>query len=244
MRKLFPFLALLAVAVVCWLVISRGTSNNRRATDQAPESAEVSGLVKSKPQEHESKTQENLKTTVQEISAPEAPPVQDYDHVSSVMADASPQAASVNEALKTRRNPERLSALISPKPFNLAEFNADPEKYCQIAEPGRCYQCAQPGKEIPAINAQTPRLSRIKQGESVKLTVKSAPLAPVSFTSFDLGTFAESKLNCVTVRADKDGVASVTFIATPGALNDCNILAGSPMASGQATFVVEISEAN
>ncbi|MBI3828861.1 MAG: hypothetical protein HY291_05060 [Planctomycetes bacterium] len=147
------------------------------------------------------------------------------------------------DALKKKDHPERLSALIPAKPFDKAAFEANPNAYLNTVEPGRCFLCAQPGKDVPALTAQTPRLSRIKQGESVKLTVKGTPLAPVSFTSFDLGTFAESKLNCVTVRADKDGVAAVTFVATPGALNDCNILAGSPLASGQAKFVVEIGEA-
>jgi hypothetical protein len=75
----------------------------------------------------------------------------------------------------------------------------------------------------------------------VKLSVKAAPLSPVSFTSFDLGAFQESKLNSVTVQADKQGIAAVTFVATPGTLNDANILAGSPLSSGQVKFVVDIA---
>lgn len=133
--------------------------------------------------------------------------------------------------------------MLPPKPFDRAVFEADPAKYLNVSEPGRCYQSAAPGKDVPVLTAQSPLSSRIKQGESIRLTVKCAPLAPFSVSSFDGGAFAESKLSSVTVRADKEGIASVTFIATPGTLNDCRILGASPLCSGQTRFVIEIEPA-
>ncbi|MBI3831839.1 MAG: hypothetical protein HY291_20120 [Planctomycetes bacterium] len=183
------------------------------------------------------------KTGTAALEAPAAPPPQDFGRFEPVKADASPQAASVAEALKKKDHPERLSALLPPKPFDKAAFEAQPAAYLSVAEPGRCYQSAQPGQDVPMLSAQSPLSSRIKQGESIKLTVKTVPMAPFSATSFDGGAFTESKLNCVTVRADKEGVASVTFVATPGTLNDCHILGAAPLSSGQVRFVIEIQPA-
>ena len=101
----------------------------------------------------------------------------------------------------------------------------------------------QPAENVPALTVLGDGYYRVKQGETVKLTAKGAPLAPVTFTSTDLGAFDESKLSSVTVRADDKGVAMVTFVATPGTLNDVNILAGSPLASGQARFKVDVEQA-
>ena len=157
-----------------------------------------------------------------------------------VKADASPQAASVAAALRTTQHSERVAALLPSAPFDPAAFEKNPAAYLNTVEPGRVFQCAQPRQDVPALVAEGARMLALTTGEKVRLKVRGAPWAPVSFTSFDMGTFSESQLNCVTVRADQEGLAAVTFVATPGTVNDCNILAGSPMASGQARFVVEI----
>jgi len=80
----------------------------------------------------------------------------------------------------------------------------------------------------------------VVQGEAVRLAVQAVPESPVTFTSFDLGQFS-NQLTTITVLADENGVASTEFLATPGTINDVNILAASPMASGQVKFVVNVS---
>jgi hypothetical protein len=158
-----------------------------------------------------------------------------------VKGDSSLQAASVLEALRTGAHPERLSLLHPPQqPFDRAAFEADPAAYLNVVQPGRVFQTKQPGKAVPALTVVGSACQHVTQGGSVALTVKGAPNAPVTFTSTDMGAFAENKLNSVSVRADDAGVAKVTFVAAPGALNDVNIMAGSPMASGQALFKVDI----
>lgn len=79
----------------------------------------------------------------------------------------------------------------------------------------------------------------VLQGEPVPLKVRTIPNAPVTFTSFDLGSFS-NRLTSITVAADKDGVATAQFTGTPGTYNDVNILAASPMTSGQVKFVITV----
>lgn len=175
---------------------------------------------------------------------PEIPSHLNYGRAEGVKATASPQAASAYEALKTGKHPERLSVFVPPKPFNKEKFEQDPQSYLNVNEPGRVYQTAQPAKGVGVLKPVGGRLHRIKQGDEVKLKVRSAPKAPVTFTSFDMGTFKESKLNSVTVRADKLGLAETTFVGTKGTLNDVRILAGSPMTTGQVKFTVLVENSD
>ncbi len=71
------------------------------------------------------------------------------------------------------------------------------------------------------------------------LKVKAVKDAPVTFTSFDLGSF-HNQLTSVTVKADANGNAQAIFTGTPGTINNVNILAGSPMTSGQLKFTVNV----
>jgi len=167
---------------------------------------------------------------------------QDFGRSQPVQANASPQAASVAAALKDKNHPERFSVMFAPKSFDKTAFEANPEAYLKTVEPGRVFQTAQPGPGVPVLVAEGERQFSLKHGEVAKLKVKSAPLAPVSFTSFDMGEFAESKLNCVTVRADEKGIATATFVAKPGAVNDVRIMAASPLAIEQVRFLVTINE--
>ncbi|MFH1023924.1 MAG: hypothetical protein V1809_11125 [Planctomycetota bacterium] len=160
--------------------------------------------------------------------------------VQPVRGNLNADAASVLEALKSGDKPERLSILIEPAPFDREAFEKDPEKYLHTVEPGRVFQSAEPDENTPALKAEGVTIRRIKPGESVKLAITGAPRAPVTFTATDLGSFAENNLNSVTVRADAEGRAFVTFVATPGVTNDAHVLAGSPLASGQAHFTIEI----
>ena len=93
---------------------------------------------------------------------------------------------------------------------------------------------------LPVLRTSGPTIVGVQGGQEVQILLKGAPLAPVSFTAFDLGTFKENGLNSITVQANKDGEASVTFIGGGTAVNDCRILAGSPLASGQVKFVVNV----
>jgi hypothetical protein len=44
------------------------------------------------------------------------------------------------------------------------------------------------------------------------------------------------------VEANDQGVAEVKFFGTPGTINECNILVASPVSSGTAKFVVNVTK--
>ena len=157
----------------------------------------------------------------------------------AVKAEGNPHIQSVVEAWRTRQHPERLSVFVKPKPFDLAAFESDPQSYLNIVEPGRIWQTAKAGEGVPGLRTVGESDVEIHQGESVELKVKTAPSAPVTFASFDSGAFP-NKLTSITVRADEQGVATTRFTATPGTLNDVNIVAASPLASGQVSFAVNV----
>lgn len=159
--------------------------------------------------------------------------------VEPVSGEANPQAASVLQALQDGRHPERLSLMIPPKPFDPAAFARDPQAYLDVVEPGRVFQTAQPAAGVPHLEPVGATAARLASGASTTLAVRTAPGAPVSWAALDLGSFA-NQLNATTVRADEHGVARVAFTATPGASHTLRVLAGSPLASGQITFVVDV----
>ncbi|HYE04513.1 MAG TPA: hypothetical protein VEL07_03230 [Planctomycetota bacterium] len=158
-------------------------------------------------------------------------------------APTNDASAVIAEALADGRHPERLSALAAPTPFDLAAYRADPRPYLAGVEPGRVFQTAQPGSAVPALKTVGASHRRIRTGATVRLLVSAPPGAPVSWTSFDCGRFADNGVTAITTAADADGIASVTFEATPGTTGDVDILAGSPLASGQLHLVVEIDAA-
>ena len=175
----------------------------------------------------------------------DAPPVSgdaafDVGQTQPVALDANPHVKSVVEAIRNKNHPERLTPVIAPKPFPEEAFRENPEAYLNVVEPGRVFQTAQPGPNVPVLRATGPQFTTISQGESVKLRTVTLPRAPVTFTSFDLGRFAENQLTSVTVQADGRGIAEAEFQGVSGTFNRVNILAGSPVASGQIRFVVEV----
>lgn len=156
-----------------------------------------------------------------------------------IRGDANPSVKSAIEALKTGKYPERLSAMALPKDFDPKRYAANPQEYLDTIEPGRVWQPAQPAEGVPASKALSPEYVEALQGEPVVLQVQTAPNAPVTFTSFDLGAFS-NQLTSITVAADREGVALATYTGTPGTFSDNSILAASPWASGQVRFTVNV----
>jgi hypothetical protein len=173
-------------------------------------------------------------------NVPKKSPFQDVGRAPAIPRDANRMVASVAEALSTGRFPERLSPMLAPKPFDEQAYRKNPETYLNTVEPGRVFQCAQPGPNVPALNRDSKPGLRTVQGETVSLKVRAPSGAPVTFTSFDSGAF-QNQLPSITVAAGDDGVAIARFTGTPGTYGLVNILAGSPLASGRVSFVVDIT---
>jgi hypothetical protein len=155
--------------------------------------------------------------------------------------DLNPNVASVAEAALTGKHPERLSPLVAPKPFDPAAFAADPKAYLDVVEPGRVFQSAAPGPDVPVLSPVGPASFEIAVEESCTLAVTTAPGSVVTFTALDLGTFPNS-LTTITVQADAQGAASTVYTATRGVIADAQVLAGSPGASGQVKFHIFVTQ--
>jgi hypothetical protein len=182
---------------------------------------------------------DNQKTQIQE----DKPQSANYGLSEGVNPQLNLQVASVAEALKNTKFPERLSPLIQPKPFDRVAFEKDPQVYLNTIEPGRVFQSKNPAAGEVVLQRISEAFVTIEQNKSTVLKVKALPNMPVSFTSFDLGSF-QNKLTAITVQADKDGLAQTTFIATVGTIADCNILVSCPETSGRVKFVITITKNN
>ena len=168
------------------------------------------------------------------------PMIDGYGTTPPVAIDVNPQVAAAAKAYLENTHPERLSPLVQPAAFDLASYKKDPQPYLDTVEPGRVFQPAQPGDGVSEIRRRSPSYQQVVQGEPVKLAVRAEVGAPVTFTSFDLGRFS-NQLTSTTVAADAEGLAVAEFVAPPGTISKVNILAASPLHSGQIKFIVDVS---
>ena len=225
---------------------------NGRPATSSTSAGRIASASTSSPDASGSSTESSDQTEHKESNE-----VYGYGRTPAVAPDANPNVKSVVEAIQTKSHPERLSALIAPAKFDKAAYEADPAAYLAVSEPGRVYQTAQPGKGVPVLRPASPQFVAMTQGETIELTVKGIPAVgnnagndasggtsggPVTFTSADLGRF-ENELTSITVAADASGVAKVHFTAPPGTINTVRILCGSPLATGQVEFVVQVEPA-
>lgn len=169
--------------------------------------------------------------------APIAPPAHPYVITPT---DPNPRVQSILEAKRTGKFPERLTPLVAPKPFDAAAWERDPEAYLNVVEPGRVEQASQDPAAQAITTTEPPRIRHVPTGETLVLSVRAVPGAPVSWACTRGGLFTESKVGAVTVRADADGIARVTFFATPHAEGETTVLAASPFCAGQAEHILLI----
>jgi hypothetical protein len=156
-------------------------------------------------------------------------------------------APSLNESvaqlannLSSRESPNVFSSFAPPAAFDAEAYRADPKAYLAAIEPGRVFVPAQPGEGVPPIRSEGKRFHRLKQGESVRLKVAAVPGAPVAFASQDLGQF-ENSLTSITIAANEEGVAEAVYTASGGTIDLVQVLAASPMASGQVQFTIDVA---
>jgi hypothetical protein len=155
----------------------------------------------------------------------------------------NPGVQSVREASANKTHPERLSPLIPAHPFDQAAFEADPQAYLDVVEPGRCFQTLQsPGPDSVYLQAGASGV-RAAEGKPIVLMVKGAPRAPVTFTAFGPGQFTENTLGSISVRGDANGHALVHFAAPAGFVGRIPVLVGSPLAIGNQRIMVEATTA-
>lgn len=184
---------------------------------------------------------------VQDTPPGQAKKVDDPDTFKALVGETSPvrfddneMVASLSNAGRGGKHHERLSAMAPPEAFDEAKYKNSRAQYLKTVEPGRVWQSAQPAKGVFQIGTVSPRFVEVPQGEPAILKVMAVPGAPVTFTALDGGAFS-NKLPSITVEADPKGFAVAAFVGTPGTYNEVNILAASPMTSGQARFLVNVA---
>ena len=150
------------------------------------------------------------------------------------------QQASVAAGHTNMAHPERLSPDFPPKPYDRKRYDADPNAYLDVVEPGRCWQTAAPDAAVPALTAPGGIEFAIPTESDRALVVAAPAGAPVTFTSFDMGTFANG-LASITVQADAQGRAEAVYTATPGTVAGVRIVAGCPEARELVTFSVTVT---
>ncbi len=165
---------------------------------------------------------------------PQLPAPLDYGRIKPVPGDANQFVAQAIEAMKTGQQPHRLSPLIAPPKFDPAKL----DEYLNTIAPGRCYQVADPGPQVPQLRHEGPHAMRARQDETVVLRARAIPNAPVTFTSLHAGFFEKSLLPTITVAADKKGVAEAKYKPGSGVTDDVRIVAGCPLCSGTIRFLV------
>lgn len=153
--------------------------------------------------------------------------------------DFQAQAESIVEAVRTGGHPERLTVMITPKKFEIASYRRDPGNYLNVIEPGRVNQPAEPGAGVPDLMPVGPDGFSVPELGSVTIAFRTAPRAPLSLTSLDMGAFANGQ-SAITVQADDEGIAQAVFTATRGTVADCRILVASPMAAYQRSVMVSV----
>lgn len=227
--------AVMAVGGIGWLMFDAGSAATSASAPHETTTKPASTAASSFASASTTATSAATATSAPAASAspiPSRPP--------SLRPDASANAASIAEASRTGKFPERLSPLMAPKAFDSAAFSANPQKYLDTIEPGRVFQSAAPGAQVPVLQAKATNSFSIPVGGSCTLTVITAANSVTTFTAFDLGTFPNS-LTSITVQANDHGEASTVYHASGGVIANAQVLAGSPGASGQVQFHIFVS---
>ena len=109
-----------------------------------------------------------------------------------------------------------------------------------MTRPARVFQSAQPSEDVDPISSNTEFYQEILQGESVVLEVKAEPKMPVTFHTQQLGEF-DNRLKTITVEASEEGIARASYRAVSGVAGLINVMAASPVNSGQLKYIINVN---
>lgn len=106
----------------------------------------------------------------------ESPDAESFETVvgrtAPIRRDDNPMVASIAEAVRGGKHPERLSAMIDPEKFDENEYKASREVYLNTVEPGRIWQAKQPREGVTPSQTLSPTYTSVLQGEPVVLKVQ------------------------------------------------------------------------
>ena len=154
--------------------------------------------------------------------------------------DENPQVAGVFQELRSANAPpEARSSMFLPEKFDKERYFDNPGEYVNKIRPGRAFAPSNPGPDVVPLAAVSSRLTTVLQDEKAILRVRAAEGYPVTFYTPDGGEFG-NRLKTVTVVANKDGIAEAAYTAVSGTAGIIDVVAASPLHSGQVTFSVKV----
>ena len=158
-----------------------------------------------------------------------------------VPADTNAHTAKLSEELKASigKSPAK-STYYGAEPFDRDAYVKDPAAYLTLTRPARVFQSAQPSEDVDPISSNTEFYQEILQGESVVLEVKAEPKMPVTFHTQQLGEF-DNRLKTITVEASEEGIARASYRAVSGVAGLINVMAASPVNSGQLKYIINVN---
>lgn len=133
------------------------------------------------------------------------------------------------------------SPLVAGDYFDLNRWTSDVmyrTAYLAAAIPGRVWTTAAAGAGVPVITCASQRLA-VASAATVNLSVTAVADAPVSFTCFGEGLFTANAQNSITVAANAQGVAQVSFQAPK--VGSVPILIASPFCQGRLRVLVQVA---
>lgn len=158
----------------------------------------------------------------------------------ALKGNENPQVAGLMAELKQDRVPAAaVTTYAKPEPFDAEAYAKDPASYLNKIRPGRVHQTAQPGPDVEPLRPDSNLMNEVIQGERVVLRVKASPGNPVTFYTPQVGEF-DNRLSTYSVAANDEGVATATYFAGPGTQGIIDIVAASPLHSGQTHFFVNV----
>jgi hypothetical protein len=158
-----------------------------------------------------------------------------------VPADANEQVSQLYQELKSENPPlAARSAMFEAEQFDRAAYEADPAAYLKRIRPGRVFEPAQPGADVKRIETRSPMFHHVLQGEKVVFEVAADPGMPVTFYTPQVGEF-ENRLTTYSVAANTEGIARAVYLVGSGSMGIVDVLAASPVHSGQLQFKVRVS---
>jgi hypothetical protein len=119
-------------------------------------------------------------------------------------------------------------------------YERDPADYCAEVVGERAWQIAQPGADVPFLEAVGPTSVVARTGDIIRLSAKTKPGAPVSWTSNGLGEFRTTGLPSISVQSDQDGIASADFRLTQGTVGHVLITARKKKSEGAIAYDFEV----
>lgn len=154
--------------------------------------------------------------------------------------------AANQQAARTGESPEQLSLMHRETPFDEIAYRSNPEPYLNRIVPSRIRETARSNSDAPELEPLGVPWATIAPGKTQTFQVKIPAGAPATWFSPHGGIVhsidgERGGLDCLTTQADAEGIASVSWKASPDCTDLATLLVASPLAKGQFRFNIQVT---